>query len=121
MKLFKCFNVCHGQSSDPHTSESPERNIQTDSHIYTVSSNYQESPTSRMQDFSTSLTPEGLPIFTRTFRQPRTPTPSETTSPKTVIIVNPDNTKCLGEQKRIKTTSTITPLMHLIRQRLLTL
>nr|AWV91964.1 AC4 protein [Cabbage leaf curl virus] len=118
MNVCRCFNICHGQSSNPHTSESHERNIQTGSHTYTVSSNYQESPTSRMLDFSTSLTPEGLPIFTQTYRQPKTPMPSRITSPKMVIIVNPGNTKCLGVQRQIRTTSTTTPSMQELRKRL---
>ncbi|AAB17964.2 AC4 [Cabbage leaf curl virus] len=118
MKLFRCFKPCRGQSSNPHTSESQERNIQTGSPIYTVSSNYQESRTSRMLDFSTSLTPEGLPIFTQTFRQPKTPMPSRITSPKMVIIVNPGSTRCLGVQRQIKTTSTTTPSMRDVWKRL---
>ncbi|ABD65394.1 AC4 protein [Rhynchosia golden mosaic Sinaloa virus] len=118
MRLFSCFSRCHGQSSNPHTYVSQESNIQTGSLIYTVSSNYQESPTSRMLDFSTSLTPEGLPIFTQTFRRPKTPMPSRITSPKMVIIVNPDNTKYLGVQKQIRTMSTITQLMQQVCKRL---
>nr|QKV49869.1 AC4 protein [Rhynchosia golden mosaic Sinaloa virus] len=118
MKLFSCFSRFHGQSSNPRTYESQERNIQTGSHTYTVSSNFQESLTSRMLDFSTSVTPEGLPIFTQTFRQPKTPMPSRITSPKMVIIVNPGNTKCLGVQRQIRTTSTITQLMQQVRKRL---
>ncbi|QMV80672.1 AC4 [Tomato yellow net virus] len=74
-----------------------------------------------MLDFSTSLTPEGLPVFTQMFRQPKTPTPSRIISPKRVIIVNPDSTRCLAEQRQIKTTSTTTPSMHLLSERLLTL
>nr|ALC76568.1 AC4 protein [Rhynchosia golden mosaic Yucatan virus] len=118
MNVCRCFNICHGQSSNPHTSGSQERNIQTGSHTYTASSNFQESPTSRMLDFSTSLTPEGLPIFTQTFRQPKTPMPSRTTSPKMVIIVNPGNTKCLGVQRPIKTTYITTPSMQEVKKRL---
>nr|QKV49864.1 AC4 protein [Rhynchosia golden mosaic Sinaloa virus] len=118
MKLFSCFSRYNGQSSNPHTYVSQERNIPMGSLTYTVSSNSQASLTSRMQDFSTSLTPEGLPIFTQTFRQPKTPMPSRITSPKMVIIVNPGNTKCLGVQRQIKTTSTITQLMQQVRQRL---
>nr|QMV80677.1 AC4 [Tomato mosaic severe dwarf virus] len=118
MKLFKCFNPFHGQSSNPHISESPERNIQTGIPISTVSYNSQESRTSRMLDFSTSLTPEGLPVFTQMFRQPKTPTPSRIISPKRVIIVNPDNTRCLGVRRPIKTTSTTTQLMQLVQERL---
>ncbi|AAD22943.1 AC4 [Bean calico mosaic virus] len=108
MKLFACFKNCHGQSSNQHISESPERNIQMDSLIYTVSFNSQASPTSRMLDFSTLLTQEGLPIFTQTFRQPRTPTQSRTTSPKKVIIVNPGNIRCLAQQNQTRTTYTTT-------------
>nr|AXU39859.1 AC4 protein [Desmodium leaf distortion virus]AXU39864.1 AC4 protein [Desmodium leaf distortion virus] len=74
-----------------------------------------------MLDFSTSSTQEGLPTFTQMSRLPKTPTPSGITSPKRVIIVNPDNTRCMAEQRQIKTTSTITPSMHLVLQRLLTL
>nr|ABA26613.1 AC4 [Cabbage leaf curl Jamaica virus] len=118
MKLFRCFKPCHGQSSNPHTSESQERSIQTVPPTYTVSSSFQESPTSRMLDYLTSLTPEGLPIFTQTFRQPKTPMPSRITSPKMVIIVNPGNTRCLGEQRQIKTTSTTTPSMRDVWKRL---
>nr|AFD62669.1 AC4 [Tomato rugose yellow leaf curl virus] len=118
MKLFKCFKPFHGQSSNQHISESQERNILTDIPISIVSSSYPESLTSRMLDFSTLLTPEGLPIFTQMSRQPKTPTPSRITSPKRVIIVNPDNTKCLGEQRQIKTTYTTTPSMQLVLERL---
>ncbi|UNA95272.1 AC4 [Euphorbia severe leaf golden mosaic virus] len=121
MKLFNCFNSSHGQSSNQHTSESPERNTPTDSPTFTASYNSPESLTSRMLDFSTSLTPEGLPVFTQMFRQPKTPTPSRITSPKKVIIVRPDDTKCLGVQRQIKTTSTTTPSMQLVRERLLRL
>ncbi|ACD93160.1 AC4 [Sida yellow leaf curl virus] len=121
MKLFRCFNPFHGQSLNPHTYESPERSTPTASLIFTVLSNSPASPTSRMLDFSTSLTPDGLPDFTPIFRQPKTPTPSRITSPKRVIIVNPDSTRCLGEQRGIKTTYTITPSMQLLRERLLTL
>ncbi|AEF12624.1 AC4 protein [Chenopodium leaf curl virus] len=121
MKLFSCFNPCLGQSSNLHTSESQERNTQMGSLIYTVSSNSPVSPTSRMLDFSTSLTPEGLPDFTRTSKALKTPTPSRITSPRKVIIVNPDNTKCLGVQRRIKTTCITTLLMQLLRERLSTL
>ncbi|ARM20163.1 AC4 protein [Jacquemontia yellow vein virus] len=121
MKLFRCFNPYHGQLSNPHTSESPERNMPMGSLTYTASSNYRGSPTSRMLDFSTSLTQEGLPIFTQISRQPKTPTPSRITSPKKVIIVNPDCTRCLGEQSQTKTTSTTTLSMHLVRERLSTL
>nr|ABC74534.1 AL4 [Tomato severe leaf curl virus] len=121
MKLLKCFKICHGQSSNQRTYESPERNTQMDFRTSTVSSNSPGSPTSRMLDFSTSLTPEGLPIFIQTHRQPKTPTPSRITSPKKVIIVNPDNTKCLGVQNQTKTTSTTTPSMQLVLERLSTL
>ncbi|UFT26573.1 AC4 protein [Desmodium yellow spot virus] len=121
MKLFKCFKPYHGQSSNQPTFESQERNTQTDSHTFTVSSNSPASRTSRMLDFSTSLTPEGLPIFTQMSKLPKTPTPSRITSPKRVIIVNPDNTKCLGEQNQTKTMSTTTPSMQLVLERLLTL
>ncbi|AGK90273.1 AC4 protein [Capraria yellow spot Yucatan virus] len=108
MKLFRCFNLCTGQSSSPYTYESQERNIQTGSPIYTVSSNSPASPTSRMLDFSTLLTPEGLPVFTQISKLPKTPTPSEITSPKRVIIVNPGSIRCLGVPKPIRTTSTTT-------------
>nr|UFT26559.1 AC4 protein [Bean leaf crumple virus] len=118
MKLFKCFNICHGQSSNPHTLGSPERNIPTDSHTYTALFSYPVSPTSRMLDFSTSLTPDGLPVFTQTFKQPKTPMPSRITSPKRVIIVNPGNTRCLGVPKEIKMTSIETPSMQEVRERL---
>nr|QCI56047.1 C4 [Tomato severe leaf curl virus] len=118
MKLFNCFKHYHGQSSNQRTYESPERNTQMDFHTFTASSNYPESPTSRMLDFSTSLTPEGLPIFIQTHRQPKTPTPSRITSPKKVIIVNPDSTKYLGVQNQTKTTSTTTPSMQLVLERL---
>ncbi|AGI42764.1 AC4 [Abutilon golden mosaic Yucatan virus] len=121
MKLFKCFKPSLGQSSNPHISESHERNIQTGSHTFTVSSSSPASPTSRMLDFSTSLTQEGLPLFTQISRLPKTPTPSRITSPKRVIIVNPDNTRCLAEQRQIRTTFTTTPSMHLVWERLLTL
>ncbi|AGI42769.1 AC4 protein [Vigna yellow mosaic virus] len=108
MMLFRCFRVSRGQSSNRHTYEFPERNMQMDSHISTVSFNYPVSPASRMLDFSTSLTPEGLPVFTQTFKQPKIQMQSRITSPKRVIIVNPGSTKCLGQQNRTKTTSTIT-------------
>ncbi|QDJ95900.1 AC4 protein [Cucumber chlorotic leaf virus] len=121
MKLFRCFSIFTGQSSNQRISESHERNIPTDSHTYTVSSNYQTNLTSRMLDFSTLLTQEGLPVFTQTYRQPKTPMPSRTTSPKRVIIVNPDSTKCLGVQRPTKTTSTATPSMQEVRERLSTL
>nr|AOT83446.1 AC4 [Wissadula yellow mosaic virus] len=121
MKLFRCFMPSNGQSSNQHISESQERNIQTDSHIFTVSSSYPESRISRMLDFSTSLTQEGLPVFTQMYRQPKTPTPSRITSPKKVIIVNPDSTKCLGEQTQPKTTSFATPSMHQVWAKLLKL
>nr|ACB32240.1 AL4 [Gene silencing vector pJRTCLCrVA.008]ACB32245.1 AL4 [Gene silencing vector pJRTCLCrVA.009] len=121
MKLFKCFKPYHGQSSNQHIFELPERSTRTDSHTFTVSSNSLESPTSRIRDFSTLLTPEGRPIFTQTYKQPKTPTPSRITSPKTAIVVNPDSSKCLGVQRRIKTTSIITPSMHLVWRKLLQL
>nr|AFD62687.1 AC4 [Tomato rugose yellow leaf curl virus] len=121
MKLFKCFKPFHGQSSSQHMSESQERNTPTDIPISIVSSSYPESRTSRMLDFSTLLTPEGLPIFTQMSRQPKTPTPSRITSPKRVIFVNPDNTGYLGAQRPIKTTFTTTPSMPEELQRLLRL
>ncbi|ART33329.1 AC4 [Bean leaf crumple virus] len=121
MKLFKCFNICPGRSSNPRTSESPERNIPTGSRTYTALYNYPVSPTSRMLDFSTLLTPDGLPVFTQTFRQPKTPMPSRITSPKRVIIVNPGNIKCLGVPNQIKKSSIITPSMQEVRERLSTL
>ncbi|AOT83457.1 AC4 [Wissadula yellow mosaic virus] len=121
MKLFRCFMPSNGQSSNQHTSESQERNIQTVSHTFTVSSSSPESQISRMLDFSTSLTQEGLPVFTQMYKQPKTPTPSRITSPKRVIIVNPDNTQCLGEQDQIKTTSFTTPSMHQVWAKLLKL
>ncbi|AFD62680.1 AC4 [Tomato rugose yellow leaf curl virus] len=121
MKLFKCFKPFHGQSSNPHMSESQERNTQTDIPTFIVSSSYPESLTSRMLDFSTLLTPEGLPIFTQMSRQPKTPTPSRITSPKRVIIVNPANIKCLGVQSQIKMTSITTPSMQEELQKLLLL
>nr|AGD98908.1 AC4 [Tomato rugose yellow leaf curl virus] len=71
-----------------------------------------------MLDFSTLLTPEGLPIFTQMSRQPKTPTPSRITSPKRVIFVNPDNTRYVGEQRPIKTMFTTTPSMPEELQRL---
>nr|ADX96024.1 AC4 [Squash leaf curl virus] len=109
-KFLRCFCISRGQSSNRITLESPERNIPTGLRTYTASFNYLENPTSRMLDyFSTSLTPDGLPDFTRTFRLPKTPTPSRTTSPKKVIIVNPGNIKCLGVQSRTKTTYITTP------------
>nr|ASF23360.1 aC4 [Tomato mild yellow leaf curl Aragua virus] len=121
MNFFKFFKTCLGQSSNRRTSESLERNIAMVPRTYTASSNYLASPTSRMLDFSTSLTPDGLPVFTRTFRLPRTPTPSRITSPKKVIIVSPGNIKCLGVQNQIKTMSIITPSMQEVRERLSTL
>nr|ALX81386.1 C4 [Tomato common mosaic virus]QID57460.1 AC4 protein [Tomato common mosaic virus]QID57465.1 AC4 protein [Tomato common mosaic virus]QID57470.1 AC4 protein [Tomato common mosaic virus]QNO58425.1 ac4 [Tomato common mosaic virus] len=121
MKLFKCFNLFHGQSSNPHIYESPERNTPTGSPTFTVLSNSPENRISRMLGFSTSLTPDGLPDFTQMFRQPKTPMQSRITSPKKVIIVNPDSTRCLGEQRQIKTTCTTTPSMQLLRERLSTL
>ncbi|UWJ07344.1 AC4 protein [Begomovirus paulistiensis] len=121
MLFFRCFKISNGQSSDQHTSELPERNTPMADHIYTVSSNFPGNRTSRMLDFSTSLTPEGLPLFTQMSRQPKTPTPSRTTSPKRVTIVNPDGTRCLGEQREIKTMSTTTQLMHQLQQKLWTL
>ncbi|AGC54795.1 hypothetical protein [Melon chlorotic leaf curl virus] len=121
MKFFKCFKVSHGRSSNRRISVSPERNIQMDSRTYTASFNFQASPTSRMLDFSTLLTPEGLPDFTRTFKLPKTPMPSRITSPKKVIIVNPGSTRCLGVQSPIKTTFITTPSMQQVRERLSTL
>nr|WFQ89700.1 MAG: AC4 protein [Squash leaf curl virus] len=120
-KFLRCFCISRGQSSNRITLESPERNIPTGLRTYTASFNYLENPTSRMLDFSTSLTPDGLPDFTRTFRLPRTPTPSRTTSPKKVIIVNPGNIKCLGVQSRTKTTYITTPSMQVVREKLSTL
>nr|AIQ86399.1 AC4 [Squash leaf curl virus] len=117
-KFLRCFCISRGQSSNRITLESPERNIPTGLRTYTASFNYLENPTSRMLDFSTSLTPDGLPDFTRTFRLPKTPTPSRTTSPKKVIIVNPGNIKCLGVQSRTKTTYITTPSMQLVREKL---
>nr|AIQ86025.1 AC4 [Squash leaf curl virus] len=117
-KFLRCFCISRGQSSDRITLESPERNIPTGLRTYTASFNYLENPTSRMLDFSTSLTPDGLPDFTRTFRLPKTPTPSRTTSPKKVIIVNPGNIKCLGVQSRTKTTYITTPSMQVVREKL---
>nr|AIQ86205.1 AC4 [Squash leaf curl virus]AIQ86304.1 AC4 [Squash leaf curl virus] len=117
-KFLRCFCISRGQSSNQITLESPERNIPTGLRTYTASFNYLENPTSRMLDFSTSLTPDGLPDFTRTFRLPKTPTPSRTTSPKKVIIVNPGNIKCLGVQSRTKTTYITTPSMQVVREKL---
>nr|AIQ86001.1 AC4 [Squash leaf curl virus] len=117
-KFLRCFCISRGQSSNRITLESPERNIPTGLRTYTASFNYLENPTSRMLDFSTSLTPDGLPDFTRTFRLPKTPTPSRTTSPKKVIIVNPGNIKCLGVQSRTKTTYIATPSMQVVREKL---
>nr|AIQ86424.1 AC4 [Squash leaf curl virus] len=117
-KFLRCFCISRGQSSNRITLESPERNIPTGLRTYTASFNYLGNPTSRMLDFSTSLTPDGLPDFTRTFRLPKTPTPSRTTSPKKVIIVNPGNIKCLGVQSRTKTTYIITPSMQVVREKL---
>nr|AIQ85906.1 AC4 [Squash leaf curl virus] len=117
-KFLRCFCISRGQSSNRITLESPQRNIPTGLRTYTASFNYLVNPTSRMLDFSTSLTPDGLPDFTRTFRLPKTPTPSRTTSPKKVIIVNPGNIKCLGVQSRTKTTYITTPSMQLVREKL---
>nr|AIQ86165.1 AC4 [Squash leaf curl virus] len=117
-KFLRCFCISRGQSSNRITLESPERNIPTGLRTYTASFNYLENPTSRMLDFSTSLTPDGLPDFTRTFRLSKTPTPSRTTSPKKVIIVNPGNIKCLGVQSRTKTTYITTPSMQVVREKL---
>nr|AIQ86364.1 AC4 [Squash leaf curl virus] len=117
-KFLRCFCISRGQSSNRITLESPERNIPTGLRTYTASFNYLENPTSRMLDFSTSLTPDGLPDFTRTFRLPKTPTPSRTTSPKKVIIVNPGNIKCLGVQSQTKTTYITTPSMQVVREKL---
>nr|AIQ85991.1 AC4 [Squash leaf curl virus] len=117
-KFLRCFCISRGQSSNRITLESPERNIPTGLRTYTASFNYLENPTSRMLDFSTSLTPDGLPDFTRTFRLPKTPTPSRTTSPKKVIIVNPGNIKCLGVQSRTKTTYITTLSMQVVREKL---
>nr|AIQ85936.1 AC4 [Squash leaf curl virus] len=117
-KFLRCFCISRGQSSNRITLESPERNIPTGLRTYTASFNYLENPTSGMLDFSTSLTPDGLPDFTRTFRLPKTPTPSRTTSPKKVIIVNPGNIKCLGVQSRTKTTYITTPSMQVVREKL---
>nr|WFQ89680.1 MAG: AC4 protein [Squash leaf curl virus] len=117
-KFLRCLCISRGQSSNRITLESPERNIPTGLRTYTASFNYLENPTSRMLDFSTSLTPDGLPDFTRSFRLPRTPTPSRTTSPKKVIIVNPGNIKCLGVQSRTKTTYITTPSMQVVREKL---
>nr|WFQ89715.1 MAG: AC4 protein [Squash leaf curl virus] len=120
-KFLRCFCISRGRSSNRITLESPERNIPTGLRTYTASFNYLGNPTSRMLDFSTSLTPDGLPDFTQTFRLPKTPTPSRTTSPKKVIIVNPGNIKCLGVQNQTKTTYIITPLMQVEREKLSTL
>nr|AIQ86160.1 AC4 [Squash leaf curl virus] len=117
-KFLRCFCISRGQSSNRITLESPERNIPTGLRTYTASFNYLENPTSRMLDFSTSLTPDGLPDFTRTFRLPKTPSPSRTTSPKKVIIVNPGNIKCLGVQSRTETTYITTPSMQVVREKL---
>ncbi|CBA13350.1 AC4 protein [Abutilon Brazil virus] len=121
MKLFKCFKPFHGQSSNLPISESHVRNTPMETPIYTVSYNYQGSPTSRMQDFSTLLTPDGQPVFTQTCKLPKTPLPSGTTSPKMVTIVNPDNTKCLGVPRPTRTMSSTTPSMQEVFQRLLKL
>nr|QLL27021.1 AC4 [Cucurbit leaf crumple virus] len=121
MKLFRCFSILTGQSSNRRISESHERNIPTGSRTYTASFNYPVSLTSRMLDFSTLLTPEGLPVFTQMFRQPKTPTPSRITSPKKVIIVSPGNTRSLGVQNLARTTSITTPSTQEVRERLSTL
>nr|ABB70088.1 AC4 [Squash leaf curl virus] len=120
-KFLRCFCISRGRSSNRITLESPERNIPTGLRTYTASFNYLENRTSRMLDFSTSLTPDGLPDFTQTFRLPKTPTPSRTTSPKKVIIVNPGSIKCLGVQSQTKTTYIIMPLMQVVREKLSTL
>ncbi|ADM64622.2 cell cycle regulator [Spinach severe curly top virus] len=119
MKYFNCFKTFHGQSSNQHTLESPQRDMQMEHHISTVSYNYPESPTSRTADFSTLLTPGGVPITILMSKQPRTPMQSTITSPKKVIIVNPDNTRSLAVQKPIKTTSTTTQLTQEVSKRLL--
>nr|AMY16489.1 AC4 protein [Euphorbia mosaic virus] len=121
MRFFRCLNICLGQSSNRRISESQERNIAMGSRTYTASYNYLASPTSRMLDFSTYLTPDGQPVFTRIFKEPKTPTPSRITSPRTAIIVNPGNIRCLGVQSPIKTTYTTTPSMQQVRERLSTL
>ncbi|AFY22649.1 AC4 protein [Corchorus mottle virus] len=121
MKFSKCFKPFHGRSSNQPTSESHERNIPTEIPISTVLYSYQESPTSRMLDFSTLLIPEGQPLFTRTCKLPKTPSPSRTTSPKMVTIVNPDSSKCLGVPKQTRTMSITTPSMQEVFQRLLRL
>ncbi|AFM38722.1 AC4 protein [Jacquemontia mosaic Yucatan virus] len=106
---WNCFRICHGQSSVQHTSESPERYTLTETPISTSSFNFLENQTSRMNDFSTYLTHQGLPLSTLISKQPKTPTPSRITSPKRVIIVNPDNTRCLGQQEQTRRTYTTTP------------
>ncbi|QCB65755.1 AC4 protein [Tomato chlorotic leaf curl virus] len=121
MKLFRCFKPFHGQSSSQPISGSPERITQTETPISTALFNSPGSPTSRMLDFSTLLTPDGQPLFTQIFRQPKTPMPSRITSPKRVTIVNPDSTRFLGEPKPIRTMSITTPSMQEVFQRLLTL
>nr|AIQ86123.1 AC4 [Squash leaf curl virus] len=117
-KFLRSFCISRGQSANRVTLESPERNIPTGLRTYTGSFNYRENPTSRMLDFSTSLTRGGLPDFTRTLRLQKKPTPSRTTSPKKVIIVNPGNIKCLGVHSRTKTTYITTPSMQVVREKL---
>nr|QHB15525.1 AC4 [Begomovirus sp.] len=117
---WNCFRNCHGRSSVRHTSVSPERYTLTETHISTYLSNSLESPTSRTRDFSTYLTPQGLPISTLISSRPETPTPSRITSPKTAIIVNPDNTRCLGRQEQTKRTCITTPFTQSQWKQLLT-
>ncbi|AAB18927.1 C4 [Horseradish curly top virus] len=120
MKCFNCFKTSTGQSSNQHISESPPRDTPTEHRTSTALYNFQESPTSRTADFSTLLTPNGVPLSILMSNQPKTPMPSRITSPKKVIIVNPDNTRSLGEQKQTRTPSTTTPSMQEVYERLLT-
>nr|ARV90221.1 AC4 protein [Euphorbia yellow mosaic virus] len=120
MKFCSCFGTCHGLSSSRRTSESLESSTPMGSPISTVLFNSPASPTSRMLDFSTSLTPDGLPNFTQMRKRPRTLTPSKITSPKRVIVVNPANIRCLGVPSPIKMTSTTTLSMQQLQERLST-
>ncbi|CAP07294.1 AC4 protein [Euphorbia mosaic Peru virus] len=120
MRLCSCFGTCHGLSSSPRTSESLGNNTPMGSPISTVLFNSPASPISRMLDFSTSLTPDGLPDSIQMSKLQKTPTPSRITSPRRVIIVNPDSTKCLGVPSPIKTMSITTPSMQQLQERLST-
>nr|AYP31133.1 AC4 [Squash leaf curl virus] len=117
-KFLRCFCIFQRGISLRGSPESPRRNFSEGPAIYTASFNFLENPTSRVVDFLAFPPPDGLPDFHRTFRLPKAPKPSRTTSPKKVIIGNPGNIKCLGVQSRTKTTYITTPSMQVVREKL---